>query len=104
MFRAHVTAQNSCDGAFTADCDNPDTVLELGHPAPAIPGLNLGTGAALVVFFETDCPTCRLAIPYLNKLAQGARVIGISQDDDLTTKQFTQQLATTFTVQRDPGF
>lgn len=78
-------------------------MLELGHPAPAIPGLTPGSGAALVVFFETDCPTCRLAIPYLNKLAQSARVIGISQDDDVATNEFTRQLATTFAVQRDPG-
>jgi thiol-disulfide isomerase/thioredoxin len=79
-------------------------VLVLGHPAPAIPGFTPGSGAALVVFFETDCPTCRLAIPYLNKLAQSARVIGISQDDDVATNEFTRQLATTFAVQRDPGF
>jgi peroxiredoxin len=79
-------------------------VLELGHPGPAIPGFDPGSGATLVVFFETDCPTCRLAVPYLNKLAQGARVIGISQDNDVATNEFTHQLATTFTVQRDPGF
>lgn len=79
-------------------------MLELGHPAPAIPGLNPGSGAALVVFFETDCPTCRLAVPYLNKLAERARVIGISQDDDVATNAFVRQLATAFTVQRDPDF
>ena len=100
----HAAVQDFCDSAVAAECDNTNTVLELGHPAPAIPGLNLGISSALVVFFETDCPTCRLAVPYLNKLAQGARVIGISQDDDEATNEFTRQLATTFTVQRDPGF
>jgi thiol-disulfide isomerase/thioredoxin len=103
-FLGHAAVQNSGDCAFAANCDDPNTVLELGHPAPAIPGLNPGSGPALVVFFETNCPTCRLAIPYLNKLAQGARVIGISQDDDVATNEFTRQLATTFAVQRDPGF
>jgi peroxiredoxin len=78
-------------------------VLDIGQTAPAIPGLDLGSQPALVVFFETDCPTCRLAVPYLNKLARGARVIGISQDDDAATKQFTEQLATAFPVQRDHG-
>jgi thiol-disulfide isomerase/thioredoxin len=78
-------------------------VLDIGQTAPAIPGLDLGNVPTLLVFFETDCPTCRLAVPYLNKLARGARVIGISQDDDAATKQFTQQLATVFPVQRDPG-
>ena len=56
-----------------------------------------------MVFFETDCPTCRLAVPYLNKLARAARVIGISQDDQEATNRFTQQLATAFPVQRDQG-
>lgn len=80
-----------------------DTVLGIGQTAPPIPGLDLGNDSALIVFFETDCPTCRLAVPYLNKLALGARVIGISQDDQATTKQFTQQLATVFPVQQDSG-
>src|SRR5271169_41721 len=79
-------------------------MLDIGHSAPAIPGLDLGKDPALVVFFETDCPTCRLAVPYLNKLARGARVIGISQDGDAATEEFTKQLATAFPVQRDPGF
>src|ERR1700756_1017749 len=80
-----------------------DTVLGIGQTAPSIPGLDLGNDLALIVFFETDCPTCRLAVPYLNKLALGARVIGISQDDQAATKQFTEQLATAFPVQRDSG-
>src|SRR5271163_3221396 len=81
----------------------PSTVLDIGQPVPAIPGLDLGSDAALIVFFETDCPTCRLAVPYLNKLVRGARVIGISQDDQAATNQFRQQLATAFPVQRDFG-
>jgi thiol-disulfide isomerase/thioredoxin len=79
-------------------------MLDIGQTAPAIPGLDLGSDPALIVFFETDCPTCRLAVPYLNKLARRARVIGISQDDDAATKQFTEQLETAFPVQRDSGW
>jgi peroxiredoxin len=78
-------------------------VLDIGQTAPMIPGFDLGSEPALIVFFETDCPTCRLAVPYLNKLARGARVIGISQDDDAATNKFTQQLATAFPVKRDSG-
>jgi peroxiredoxin len=78
-------------------------VLAIGQTAPAIPGLDLGNDRTLLVFFETDCPTCRLAVPYLNKLARRARVIGISQDEDAATKQFTEQFATAFPVQQDPG-
>ena len=79
-------------------------MLEVGHTAPAIPGLDAGSEATLVVFFETDCPTCRLTVPYLNKLARQARVVGVSQDGEAATKQFTEQLATAFPVRRDPGF
>jgi len=82
-------------------CDTLNTVLNIGDSAPAIPGLDLGSDPTLVVFFETDCPTCQLAIPYLNKLAGQARVIGISQDDDAATNRFRQRLATAFPVQRD---
>ncbi len=90
-------------GASTTNLRYPSTVLDIGQTAPAIPGLALGRDVTLVVFFETDCPTCRLAVPYLNKLARAARVIGISQDDDAATNQFRKQLATTFPVQRDHG-
>lgn len=78
-------------------------MLDVGHSAPAIPGLDLGSHPTLIVFFETDCPTCQLAVPYLNKLARGAQVIGISQDDADATNRFVEKLGTTFPIQRDPG-
>jgi thiol-disulfide isomerase/thioredoxin len=58
----------------------------------------------VVVFFETDCPTCQMTVPYLNKLARSAPVIGISQDDKVATDRFKEQLAITFPIQLDPGF
>src|SRR5262249_51311963 len=46
---------------------------------------------ALLMFFEADCPTCRLTIPYLNRLTQmingEAEVVGISQDDEAATRE-----------------
>jgi len=45
-------------------------VLDIGQTAPAIPGFDPGSDPVLIVFFETDCPTWRLAVPYLNKLAR----------------------------------
>ena len=79
-------------------------MLEVSHIAPVIPGVDFKSGPTLVVFFETDCPTCRLTVPYLNKLVRSARVIGISQDDQAATNQFKEQFAPAFPVQRDPGF
>ena len=61
---------------------------------------------ALLVFFETDCPTCRLTFPYLNKLAQAiqpdsAEIIGVSQDNEAATREFVQQMNVQFPVVLD---
>ncbi len=55
----------------------------------------------LLVFFETDCPTCRLMFPYLARLArelasEKVRIIGISQDGEPPTREFVDRL--------NPGF
>jgi hypothetical protein len=69
----------------------------------AIPGLLPGR-KALLVFFETDCPTCQLALPYLNNLGNGsAQVIGLSQDDEASTREFVRQLNISFPVELDRG-
>src|SRR5262245_20175288 len=60
---------------------------------------------ALLVFFETDCPTCQLTIPYLNRLAQAldgkAEVIGISQDGEAETRELAEQAPIRFSVVLD---
>src|SRR5215472_13593647 len=44
----------------------------------SIPGYRPGK-KALLVFFETDCPTCQLALPYFNALAgDSVQVIALS--------------------------
>ncbi|HEX5434057.1 MAG TPA: TlpA disulfide reductase family protein, partial [Candidatus Angelobacter sp.] len=59
---------------------------------------------ALLVFFETDCPTCQLALPYVNALAKDRiQVIGISQDDEASTKSFVQQMGIRYPVEVDRG-
>ena len=71
--------------------------------APAIPGLQSGK-RAVVVFFETDCPTCQLALPYLNSLQRDSiQVIGLSQDDDRSTREFVSQLKISYPVEMDSG-
>jgi hypothetical protein len=71
--------------------------------APAVPGLQPGK-KAVVVFFETDCPTCQLALPYLNALGNDSvQVIGFSQDDEASTREFVQQLNIGFPVKLDSG-
>ena len=71
--------------------------------APPIPGLQSGK-KAVVVFFETDCPTCQLALPYLNLLRQDSvQVIGLSQDDERATREFVSQLKISYSVELDSG-
>ena len=59
----------------------------------------------LLAILQTDCPTCRLITPYLNKLAgDSAPVTAVSQDSEEETRQFVRQMDVRFPVQRDPGF
>jgi len=76
-------------------------MLEAGDQAPGFSLTSLdgatfrfkgGEGyLSLLVFFETDCPTCRLTIPYLNRLyrevGDTANIIGISQDSEGPTRE-----------------
>ncbi|MBI3654620.1 MAG: TlpA family protein disulfide reductase [Acidobacteria bacterium] len=60
----------------------------------------------LLIFFESDCPTCHLTIPYLNRLTQelgnpSPVVLGISQDDEKVTRELMRQLAIAFPVALD---
>ena len=77
--------------------------MPLARNAPAIPGLQPGK-KALLVFFETDCPTCQLALPYLNALKRDSvQVIGLSQDDERSTREFVSQLKISYPVELDAG-
>ncbi|MBI3207311.1 MAG: TlpA family protein disulfide reductase [Candidatus Solibacter usitatus] len=53
---------------------------------------------SLLFFFETDCPTCRLIAPYLNRLHEAGNVIGISQDSEGATAEFARQTGARFPV------
>ena len=77
-------------------------MIEAGQKAPEHGSPRRHIEPYLLVFLETDCPTCRLAIPYLNKLArQTAPVIGISQDSEILTRQFAEQTSIAFPVEVD---
>ncbi len=89
-------------------------MLKIGDSAPPFELAQLGgerqrfeTGRpSLLIFFESDCPTCHLTLPYLNKLAlslDGAAVslIGISQDDPQPTRELIEQLSINFPIVLD---
>lgn len=75
--------------------------LKLAHP---------GEGATVLVFYKNSCPTCQLALPYLERLYQrlaGAplRFWGISQDDADQTRAFAERYDLTFPLAPDsPGY
>jgi hypothetical protein len=60
--------------------------------------------ARLLVFLQTDCPTCQLITPYLNTLAEdGIAVRGFSQDDAAATAAFTLAMHVAFPITVDEG-
>jgi peroxiredoxin len=83
-------------------------MLETGDPVPTLQLRQFegellrsdAQGPKLLVFFETDCPTCLLTIPYLNRLAKEANesIIGISQDSEGATRELIEQLPIEFPV------
>lgn len=78
-------------------------MIETGQIAPSFPTVFAGR-RTLLVFFETDCPTCQLALPYLNALAGGSlQVLGISQDGEAATREFTAGMGLAFPVEVDRG-
>ena len=91
-------------------------MLDAGDQAPGFSLTRLdGTSARfesgaqsrsrLLVFFETDCPTCRLAIPYLNRLARelgkASDILGVSQDAERSTRELVEQAPIEFPVALD---
>lgn len=72
--------------------------MEQGQIAPAITSLAKDK-PALLVFFEADCPTCQLTLPYLNALnGDSVQLLGISQDSESVTNQFVAQMRIAFPV------
>ena len=58
----------------------------------------LANGPALLAFYKVSCPVCQLAFPYLERLSASPslQVIGISQDDDSSTRDFNRRFGATF--------
>ena len=63
-------------------------------------------GPLLLAFLETDCPTCRLTVPYLKRLAEalglyGDRVVAVSQDGRPETQELVGAYDVNFPVLLD---
>lgn len=92
------------------------TTVAAGRKAPsfALRGLDgqqyalaeaLKKGPVLAAFFKVSCPTCQLALPFLNRLHEGfghsAAIWGISQDDAHDTKEFRDEFDLTYPLLLD---
>ena len=93
------------------------TKIETGHAAPAfslksldgkIHSLDflLARGPAVVAFFKISCPVCQFTFPFLQRISErfagkNASVVGISQDDERSTRKFNQEYGVTFTTMLD---
>lgn len=92
-------------------------VIPAGAPAPAFELPLLGGGVAavpdraakghtLVVFYKMSCPTCRLTLPFLQRLHDqvspaGGRVMAISQDGMEGAASFARELGLTIPIMVD---
>lgn len=56
--------------------------------------LRLPAAPTVLTFFTVDCPTCRLALPFLDRIARGdgLRICGVSQDSAEETAGSSRQL------------
>lgn len=90
------------------------SVIQPGTPAPefrlqspaigtaSIQELVRGMRPALVVFFKMECPTCRLAFPFMERIWQrsqsgdGCGFLGIGQNSETEIQQFFERMGATF--------
>ena len=66
----------------------------------------LQRGPVVLAFFKVSCPTCQLAFPLYERLAQahansGAAFLGISQNNVHDTKAFAREYGVTFPIAMD---
>ena len=51
----------------------------------------LARGPVLLVLYKVGCPTCQLAMPFLERISKGSlQVVSISQDDQSGTARFRE--------------
>ncbi len=91
--------------------------IQPGQPVPAPRPLDRVDGgrlevpppASLLVFVKHDCPTCRLAMPYVDRLRRrmeaagsGTSVVAVAQDPPDVAARFAHELGLGTTVVSEP--
>jgi peroxiredoxin len=68
----------------------------------------LAKGPAVAVFFKVSCPTCQLAMPYVQRILDsagsvGPQLIAVSQDDAASTREFLKHFGVRARTLIDPA-
>jgi peroxiredoxin len=92
--------------ALTVGAKAPDFELKAMDGKRFVLREELDRGPVALAFFKASCPTCQYAFPFLERLErayghQGARIIGVSQNDPKQTAAFTKEFGVTFPVLLD---
>jgi peroxiredoxin len=73
-------------------------VLAPGAKAPAIPGIDFGSGPQALFFYKVTCPVCQMAAPKAQAFEQAypGRIVGIGEDPPGKLAAFRDQFGMTF--------
>jgi peroxiredoxin len=56
----------------------------------------LASGPVLIAFYKVSCPICQFTFPFLERLHRaGVNVVGVSQDDAESTREFSEEFGLT---------
>jgi peroxiredoxin len=65
-------------------------------------------GPVLLALYKISCPVCQLALPFLDRIANGSlQIVAISQDDAVATKRFQEKFGgrmTTLLDRKEDGY
>jgi peroxiredoxin len=62
----------------------------------------LDRAPVVLAFFKVSCPVCQYTLPFLQRIAGSAAVLGVSQNDARETAAFCREFGITFPVALDP--
>jgi peroxiredoxin len=85
----------------------PDFTLQLLNGREFRLSDQLAGGPLALVFYKASCPTCQLTLPYLQRIASQLgqtakyRIVGISQDDPIESREFADHVGIGFEVAID---
>jgi peroxiredoxin len=92
----HIVAGNIAPGFSLKGLDGREYAL----------GALLERGPVVAAFFKISCPVCQFTFPFLERLYKrygedGVTVVGISQDETRSTKEFAAEYGLTFPIALD---